>query len=102
MGLRVDFTDVEDSGALVSPGKYDGVVTGGEIREAGENSKNPGSEYINWEFTIEGGDFGGRKVWDQHQLGREGFAHAQEFLERHWQVQHRWATGLRYRRRDWC
>lgn len=69
MGLRVDFTDVETSNFDPIPaGTYIAKVTDGELRESGPNSKNPGSQYINWEFTIQDGDYAGRKQWTNTSL----------------------------------
>lgn len=61
--MRVNFADVEDGFKPIPAGTYRARVTDGELRESGPNSKNPGSEYINWEFTISHGDFEGRKQW---------------------------------------
>lgn len=64
MSLRVDFSGVDSSGFDPIPsGTYVAKVTDGELRESGPNSKNPGSQYINWEFTIQEGEYQGRKQW---------------------------------------
>ena len=67
--VTVNFTDTGDLefGAIPS-GKYHAKITGGEMREAGPNSKNPGSQYVNWEFTIQQGEFESRKVWTNTSL----------------------------------
>jgi hypothetical protein len=66
---RVNLTDVESGGFDPIPaGSYQAKVTDGEIRESGPNAKNPGAEYINWEFTIQGGEFDGRKQWQNTSL----------------------------------
>jgi len=63
-GLRVDFTGVESGGFPVMPsGWYTVKVTDYEIKQSGPNAKNPGSDYINWEFTIQDGEFENRKQW---------------------------------------
>lgn len=49
-------------------GEYAARVTDGQIQEAGPNAKHPGSEYINWEFTIQEGDYEGRKQWTNTTL----------------------------------
>jgi opacity protein-like surface antigen len=64
MGIRVNFTDVESTNYDAIPGgTYAAKVTDGEIRESGPNAKNPGANYINWEFTIQEGEHQGRKQW---------------------------------------
>lgn len=64
MGIRVNFTDVKTNDFDAIPaGTYAAKVTDGEIRESGENAKNPGAQYINWEFTIQEGEYQGRKQW---------------------------------------
>jgi hypothetical protein len=72
MGIRVDFSGTEVGNFDAIPaGSYVAKVTGGELREAGENAKYPGSQYINWEFTIQEGEYTGRKQWTNTSL-REG------------------------------
>lgn len=67
--VTLNFADTGDIeyGAIPS-GKYHAKITGGEMREAGPNSKNPGSQYVNWEFTIQQGEFESRKVWTNTSL----------------------------------
>lgn len=67
--VTVNFADTGDLefGAIPS-GRYHAKITGGEMREAGPNSKNPGSQYVNWEFTIQEGAFEDRKVWTNTSL----------------------------------
>lgn len=67
--MRVNFTDVQSTNYEALPkGWYSVKVTDGELRESGPNSKNPGSEYINWELTIQEGEFADRKVWTNTSL----------------------------------
>jgi hypothetical protein len=69
MPLRVNMTDVEVSDYDPVPsGKYRVAVTDGELKESGENAKNPGAEYIHWEFTIQDEEYQGRKVWANTSL----------------------------------
>lgn len=64
MGLRVNFSDTETRDfSPIPPGVYTALVTDGELREAGPNAKHPGSQYINWEFTIQDEPHVGRKQW---------------------------------------
>lgn len=69
MTFKVDFSGVEtgDFDALPS-GTYHVKITDGELREAGENAKNPGSQFINWEFTVQAGEFAERKLWTNSSL----------------------------------
>jgi hypothetical protein len=74
MGIRINFTDTEKySGSSLGldplpTGKYHVAITDAEIREAGPNAKNPGSQYINFEFTVQEGPYQGRKVWTNASL----------------------------------
>lgn len=63
--MRVNFSDVKTTDfEAFDAGTYAAKVTDGEIKESGPNSKNPGSEYINWELTLQDeGPLQGRKVW---------------------------------------
>jgi len=62
--MRVNFTDVESTTFEAIPkGTYKAKITDGEIRESGPNAKNPGAQYINWEFTIQEGEYTSRKQW---------------------------------------
>lgn len=64
MGIKVNFTDVETGGFDPIPnGTYLAKVTDAEIRESGPAAKNPGAQYINWEFTIQEGEHQGRRQW---------------------------------------
>lgn len=69
MTFRVNFSDVDGDGFEALPsGTYHVKITDGELREAGENAKNPGSQYINWEFTVQSGDLANRKLWTNSSL----------------------------------
>ena len=66
------FADVEDAFAPLPPGTYDAVVFKGELKEAGEQAKNPGSQYIAWEFNILNEGFEKRKAWMNTSLKSAG------------------------------
>lgn len=68
--MKVNFSNVEVQDFEPLPaGWYVVNVTDGEIRESGPKSKNPGSEFIHWEYTIqEGQPFANRKIWDNTTL----------------------------------
>lgn len=81
-GIRVDFTGVETGNYKPIPaGTYHAKITGGELREAGENAKHPGSSYINWEFTIQDGEHEGRKQWMNTSLLPEALFGLKGLLE---------------------
>lgn len=61
--VRVNLSGADSDFEALPSGKYLVKVTDGELKESGPNAKHPGSEYINWEFTIQQGDFEDRKVW---------------------------------------
>jgi len=61
--MRVDLSGTQGTFDVLPAGRYQAKLSDGEIREAGDQAKHPGSEYINWEFTVTEGDFEGRKLW---------------------------------------
>jgi hypothetical protein len=67
--IKVNLVDVEVQTFEVIPrGEYHLKVTDGEIRTSGETAKNPGAQYINWEFTVQDGEYAGRKLWAMTSL----------------------------------
>lgn len=63
---RMNLGDIERKDFTPVPtGKYRLRVTDGDVRQMGENAKeeNRGKNMINWECTIQEGEFQGRKVW---------------------------------------
>ncbi len=74
MAIPVSFAEIsEDDVAqgefeLMPSGRYNAVVFDYEIKEAGENSKNPGSQYISWKFNITDEPYDRRKVWSVTSL----------------------------------
>lgn len=67
--MRIDFSGVETKNFDAIPaGSYKAKVTNYEVRESGPNAKNPGAQYINWEFTIQEGEYEGRKQWTNTSL----------------------------------
>ena len=67
--VTINFADTGDlEFGTLPPGRYHVKVTEGEMRESGPNSKNPGSQYINWELTVQDGDYEGRKLWTNTSL----------------------------------
>lgn len=72
-GLHLNFSDEEASSEARSfdplpSGKYTAYITDIDLRECGPNSKNPGKNYWAVEFTVDGGNFDGRKVWTNVML----------------------------------
>lgn len=62
--MRVNMTDVEVSNFDPIPGNtYLANITDGEVKTSGPQAKNPGAEYVNFEFTISEGEYEGRKQW---------------------------------------
>jgi len=74
------FADVEDAFAPLPPGNYHAVVFKGELKEAGENAKNPGSQYIAWEFNILDEGFEKRKAWMNTSLVPNALPMLKRFL----------------------
>lgn len=69
MAIRVNFADTElrDFDALPA-GWYDVAITKIEEKASGPNAKNPGSPYLNFEFTIIDGEYEKRKFWSVASL----------------------------------
>jgi hypothetical protein len=64
--LRVDFTDVEGQKEFtpIPPSRQDVIVSDFDTGEVSQNSKNAGAAKLSIEFTVQGGDFDGRRIWD--------------------------------------
>jgi len=64
MGIKLNLADVEVRDFSPLPiGKYHVTITDYEVRYAGEQAKNPGKAYLNVEFTVQEGQYEGRKCW---------------------------------------
>lgn len=61
--VRIGFEDTRLDFDPIPDGEYHVVITGGEERETGENSKTPNSPYWNIELTVQDGPEQGRKDW---------------------------------------
>lgn len=72
-GLRVNFSEKEATAANQEPlptGKYLCHITDASIEECGPNSKNPGKQYLKFEFTVDDSNekYKGRKCWTNAML----------------------------------
>lgn len=66
--MKINFADTETQDFEPLPsGWYNVAVTDGELRES-KSEKNPGSQYIHWEYTVQDGDHANRKLWDNTTL----------------------------------
>lgn len=83
MGIPIPggFADVEDSFAVLPAGTYSAVVFKGEVKEAGEKAKHPGSQYIAWEFNITDEGYEKRKVWMNSSLVEAALPMLMRFLK---------------------
>jgi len=81
--MKVDLSAIDSGFDLIPSGKYPARITDGEVREAGPNAKYPGSEYINWEFTLteDAGEYAGRKQWTNTSLRPEALFGLKALLE---------------------
>lgn len=70
--MRVNLSAADSGFDALPSGKYLVKITDGELRESGPNAKHPGAQYINWEFTIQSGDFEGRRLWSNTTISHEG------------------------------
>jgi len=73
MTLKVNFSSEEaaSEGKSYDPipkGEYHVKITDVELKECGENSKNPGKPYWALEFTVQDGQYEDRKVWTNCML----------------------------------
>lgn len=60
MGIKVDFTGVETREFEPLPiARYPVSVTAAPVQQGGES----GADYVAWEFTVQGGEYDGRKGW---------------------------------------
>lgn len=66
----------------IPAGQYALVVSGGEIKytNGGPSDKNPTGQYANFELTVDGGEYDGRKLWKVCPLGGDGLGFLKEFL----------------------
>lgn len=58
-GLRVDFSEVEDSFEVLPEGVYECVVEDCQVRE----SKSSDNNYLNFEMKIVEGEYEDRRIW---------------------------------------
>jgi len=66
--MKIDFSDVASGFEAIPSGHYLVRITDGELRTAGDEAKNPGSEYVFWTCTVQTGEFEGRKVFTNTSL----------------------------------
>lgn len=62
-------------------GIYTAEVSAGELRQAGEDAKNPGSDYIAWELSITDEEYEGRKCWVNNSFVAAAKPMLRQFLE---------------------
>lgn len=58
-GIRIDFSEVEDSFEALPEGRYECIVEDCQVRE----SKSSDNNYLNWELKIVDGEYEDRRVW---------------------------------------
>jgi hypothetical protein len=68
MAEAVDLSGVGGDFEPFPAGIYHVMLTGYEERETGENTKHPENEYFNVEFTVQSGEYEGRKLWTNMML----------------------------------
>lgn len=69
MGLQLNFSEVTTrSFEALPPGWYQSAITDCETRESGDSAKYPGATYIAVEFTIQAGEYDGRKAYTNVNL----------------------------------
>lgn len=75
--IKVDFSKAESFDTLPE-GTYDAVIEKIEYREpTNPNAKAP---YLNVEYTIAGGEFDGRKVWEVLSFSPKGLFRMKDFF----------------------
>jgi hypothetical protein len=70
MALVVDLGQGAESKGFdpLPKGTYHVAITDASIEESGPNAKNPGANYIKFEFTVQDGEFENRKLWTNASL----------------------------------
>lgn len=63
MTIRVNLSEAGEGFDPIPASRYVLNIFDGELREAGENAKHPGSQYIAWDLTVASGEFEGRHIW---------------------------------------
>lgn len=58
-GVRIDFSEVEDSFEALPEGRYECIVEDCQVRE----SKSSDNNYLNWEMKIVDGEHEDRRIW---------------------------------------
>lgn len=66
LSFSAEGIDTKDQFDLMPPGLYMAEMTDGEMKES-----NAGTEYLQLEFTVLGGDFDGRKIWPTFHFNSE-------------------------------
>lgn len=79
--MRANLTEAGAGYEPIPAGRYNARITDGEVKEAGPNAKNPGAEYIHFEFTLTDGEYEGRKVWTNAMLTGKGTFRINEILK---------------------
>lgn len=72
-GIRINLSDKEAASESreqepIPSGKYLLAITDVELKECGLESKNPGKPYYAVEFTVQDGEYAGRKVFTNAML----------------------------------
>lgn len=72
-GIRINLSEKEAASEArdfspIPNGKYLVAVTEMELKECGEDSKNPGKPYYNMEFTVQEGDYADRTLFTNAML----------------------------------
>lgn len=75
MGIHVDFTGVSSGFEKIEPGTYLARVS--KIEQRMSQAQKP---YLNWEFTIVGGEYDGRKAWYMTSLSPNALWKLKEVL----------------------
>jgi len=80
--MRVNLSGVETGKFDPIPaGRYHLKLTDGEWKEVGEQAKNAGADMYNAEFTVQDGEFQGRKVWTNFLFIDSSVWRIKQFLE---------------------
>lgn len=74
------FADVEDF-ETIPQGQYRATIFKGEVKQAGQDAKYPGEDYISWEFNILTPGYEKRKQWLNTSLVDEARPMLKRFLK---------------------
>lgn len=75
-GLRIDFSEVEDTFDVLPEGRYECVLEDCQVRE----SKSSDNNYLNFEFEVVDGEYEDRRIWIGKSFSPKALAQMEQTL----------------------